>query len=571
MAGCSVLAPMFSRCSPPYTGDQSIWIILVPVILGVPWVLAAQLLAEMIFVGLVSYEANSDADREWLGRSEGWTAASAIIWALTSLIAFAGGHLLIEAHAWLGPYIAAIGGVAGIAGALLGRSAAAPAKPEPQSPGMAAIAVMIGLAIAGPIFAAALVVGISVALDLLLLGDSLVQVLTERTASTGYILLWLAVGAALTGLVAAIASRNVNINRFSLHALYRNRLIRAYLGASRQRRSPDLFTGLDEEDNLAAHMLWPPKADNHGRNTLCLFHVLNIDAQPGAEQAARLAAAQGRVVHRQPAALRRRLQGVPPQRRVWRGMPGISLGTAMAISGAAASPNMGYHSSPSITLPDGAVQRAAGLVARQSGPGRREDLRRTRVRRLAIVPLVEEAFGLTTDDKPYVYLSDGGHFENLGLYEMVRRRCRLIVVSDAGCDPDFAFEDLGNALRKIFIDLGIRIQFDGLGAIRNRPVDPDTELRKAIPYSAIGTIDYESADGTEEGCGNGCIVYVKPAYHGTEGAGIRSYATAHPTFPHELTSDQFFTELQFESYRSLGLDIMSSILDADEVRARAAS
>ena len=64
-------------------------------------------------------------------------------------------------------------------------------------------------------------------------------------------------------------------------------------------------------------------------------------------------------------------------------------------------------------------------------------------------------FGLTTDDRPYVYLSDGGHFENLGLYEMVRRRCRFIVVSDAGCDPDFVFEDLGNAVRKIAIDLGI--------------------------------------------------------------------------------------------------------------------
>ena len=182
------------------------------------------------------------------------------------------------------------------------------------------------------------------------------------------------------------------------------------------------------------------------------------------------------------------------------------------------------------------------------------------------MPLAEEAFGLTTDDKPYVYLSDGGHFENLGLYEMVRRRCRFIVVVDAGCDPDFAFEDLGNALRKIFIDLGIRIHFDGLGAIRNRPVGADMELRNAIPYSAIGTIDYESADGTEEGCGNGHIVYVKPAYHGTEGAGIISYATAHPTFPHESTSDQFFTESQFESYRSLGLDIMNSILEADRER-----
>ncbi len=70
------------------------------------------------------------------------------------------------------------------------------------------------------------------------------------------------------------------------------------------------------------------------------------------------------------------------------------------------------------------------------------------------MPFLYEIFGLTNDTRPFVYLSDGGHFENLGLYEMVRRRCRFIVVSDAGCDPDFVFEDLGNAVRKIAIDLG---------------------------------------------------------------------------------------------------------------------
>ena len=75
---------------------------------------------------------------------------------------------------------------------------------------------------------------------------------------------------------------------------------------------------------------------------------------------------------------------------------------------------------------------------------------------------------LTSDTNKYVYLSDGGHFENLGLYEMVRRRCRFIVVSDAGCDPDFAFEDLGNAVRKIEIDLGVPIRFHGLAQLKPR-------------------------------------------------------------------------------------------------------
>jgi hypothetical protein len=558
-------AHLFTLLS-PYTDQQSVWNILFPVILGVPWVLTAQLFAEMIFVGLVSYEANSDADREWLGRSAGWVAAVAIMWALTTFIAFAGGHFLIEVKAWLGPYIASAGGIAGIAGALMGRSVLTPAKPAEASQGFTDTVLKIGLAIAGPIFGAALVVGISVALDLLLIGDSLVQALTDRSLSTGYILLWFVIGAVATGVVAAIASRNVNINRFSLHALYRNRLIRAYLGASRQGRSPDRFTGFDEDDNLRAHDMWPPKADSQGRNTFCLFHVISITLN--VVQSKRLAWQQRKAESFTVSPLHcgAAYKGFRPSDEYGgRNLPGISLGTAMAISGAAASPNMGYHSTPSISLLLALFNVRLGWWLGNPGP-EGEKTYKDQGPATAIVPLAEEAFGLTTDDKPYVYLSDGGHFENLGLYEMVRRRCRFIVVVDAGCDPDFAFEDLGNALRKIFIDLGIRIHFDGLGAIRNRPVDSDMELRQAIPYSAIGTIDYESADGTEEGCANGHIVYVKPAYHGTEGAGIRSYATAHPTFPHESTSDQFFTESQFESYRSLGLDIMNSILEADRER-----
>jgi len=81
---------------------------------------------------------------------------------------------------------------------------------------------------------------------------------------------------------------------------------------------------------------------------------------------------------------------------------------------------------------------------------------------LNITPLLAEAFGLTDASHKYVYLSDGGHFENLALYEMVLRRCRHIVVLDAGCDQDFTYEDLGNALRKIRIDFGIPIQFDAI-------------------------------------------------------------------------------------------------------------
>jgi hypothetical protein len=548
--------------SVPYVGDNahSIWTILVPVILGIPWVLVSQLFAEMVFVGLVSYEINSDDDREWLGRAAGWVAASAVIWILMTFIVFAGGYLLIEKA---GPWIAsAFGGAGGVSGALtawLGKSSKTPMKPGHEKPSPMAKAYNIGLAIAGPLFAALLVVGISVGLDLLLLGDSLIDGLATMRWEGLYTYGWLLVGLAAATGVATLASYCVNINRFSLHALYRNRLVRAYLGASRQQRCPDLFTGFDNGDNVKAQYLWPPKA-NEGRNTLRLFHVVNITLNlvKGTRLAWQQRKAESFTVS--PLHSGTAYKGFRRSNEYAGGTSGdgITLGTAMAISGAAASPNMGYHSSSSITLLLALFNVRLGWWL--GNPGTEgERTYKEEGPNFAIRPLFDETFGLTTDENPWVYLSDGGHFENLGLYEMVRRRCRLIVAVDAGCDPDFHYEDLGNAARKIFIDLGVRIEFPDLGTLKNHPRRKDGPPEK-IPYYTVGTIRYSAADGKD--CPDGYVIYIKPAIHDVsefEGAAVRSYAASSMTFPHESTADQWFTESQFESYRALGLDIAKSV------------
>ena len=382
--------------------------------------------------------------------------------------------------------------------------------------------------------------------------------------------------------IAVVSSWSININRFSLHALYRNRLIRAYLGATRQKRNPDRFTGFDAKDNVRVHELWPAKSDGNGQ-TQRLFHVINIalnvvsskrlawqerkaesfTVSPlhcgSANQGFRPSSEYGDG----PKPQKKPVQETPASPDKQRHEYGIALGTAMAISGAAVSPNMGYHSSPSITLLLTLLNVRLGWWLGNPGDVG-ETTYRTEGPRWAALPLFCEAFGKTTDDRPYVYLSDGGHFENLGLYEMVRRRCRFIVLIDAGCDPDFGFEDLGNALRKIYIDLGVRIEFKELEKLRNRPKDACKP--EHVPYHAIGTIGYASADGEDLGCDNGDILYIKPAYHGTEDAGIRSYATANKDFPHESTADQWFTESQFESYRALGLEISGKVLRDNEAR-----
>jgi hypothetical protein len=224
----------------------------------------------------------------------------------------------------------------------------------------------------------------------------------------------------------------------------------------------------------------------------------------------------------------------------------------MAISGAAVSPNMGYNSSPGVSFLMTLFNvrlgwwlgnpRSGNIHYWYPGPG------------FPLRPFFMEMFGLTSENEPWVYLSDGGHFENLGLYEMIRRRCRLIVVSDAGCDPNYQFDDLGNALRKIWIDLGVRIDFIGLDRLKKRFKRRPTPATNQ-PYWAVGRIRYRDADFGGVAGADGLLLYIKAGLHGTECMDVLSYASVHLDFPHESTVNQFFTESQFESYRALGYEI----------------
>jgi hypothetical protein len=164
--------------------------------------------------------------------------------------------------------------------------------------------------------------------------------------------------------------------------------------------------------------------------------------------------------------------------------------------------------------------------------------------------VAREALALTNDDSRYVYLTDGGHFENLGLYEMVLRRCHYIVLSDAGCDPVCALEDLGNAIRKIRIDLGVPIE------MRRFNIQARTS-GKIGNHCALGEILYDKVDGPH--ARRGLIIYIKPSLSGDEPRDVYNYAQTSAEFPHEPTKDQWFSESQFESYRMLGLHIVTEM------------
>src|SRR6516164_10362260 len=516
------------------------WVKNLLVVFGVGWAMFAVLLGDTLYVGLASYARDGDSEREWRARSSGWIFALTLVWiVLSGIVLFGPQGLDSLESAWAWKLAAAGGGVSGLVSILTGASAKSATTARRAIERLpVTLTVSIATLIFLPLLAVLVAGGARHALD----------AIEQNWWSTDYRyfpsvrLLVTAIACLACFLFALAASWFINVNRFSLHAVYRNRLTRGFLGSARAARpNADSFTGFDREDNLLMAELWPPNSNAGSR---CLFPVINATLNLVAttnlawqERKAEpfsispFACGNPRVKYRSTAG--------------YGGPKGLTLGTAMAISGASLSPNQGYNSSllVSLLMMLGNVRLGwwLGNPLNDKTSAREGPL-------FSFVPIVNEMFGLTTDTGRYVYLSDGGHFENLGIYEMVRRRCRYIVVSDADCDPDCQFEDLGNAVRKAWIDLGVAIRFRGIDVTARKP-DPVDGV-----YCAVADIFYP-----ELGAKPGLLLYIKPGYHGTEPADVRSYAAMHPAFPHESTAEQWFTESQMEAYRVLGSHIVDLV------------
>jgi hypothetical protein len=546
---------------------------------GPPWILSSFLAGEVLYAGLASRLPYSEEDREWLARAAGWFGAIAVgYFAFAWLVLFGWDYL----EAKLGPYFASTlqsvtagAGVLSLLGALtpLTRATTAAARKDRFSLTQA-VAVLSAVFILGAIAWLA-------SLSLLLLDwlhlswlrlfsqthfNAVLYLFHEPhpTFAPLYEMVLVAAVSLLLLLISASVSAAVNINWFSLHAFYRNRLVKTFLGASNvgkdardERRNE--FDGFSDKDNLTiAQVSDTILEERRNGKTGRLYPIINVSLNVLAtknlawqERKAEpfvftpLFMGGDRVSYRPS-----RFASAGAKAKVERS---ISVGTAMAISGAAVSPNWGYHSSPITSF---LMMLANVRLGWWLGNPKRRSAWRHRGPRFSWRLFMQEALGWTDDDEPWLYLSDGGHFENLGIYEMVRRRCRVIVVSDAGADPNCTLEDLGNAVRKISIDLGVSIEFERIR------VQKRSDIAQAGVYCAVGTIEYPEG-------GKGSIIYFKPGFYGLdEPADVRAYAAANAKFPHESTLNQWFGESQFESYRSLGAYVIKKIGDEQDKLAQ---
>ena len=376
-----------------------------------------------------------------------------------------------------------------------------------------------------------------------------------------------------------------------MHAFYRNRLVRAYLGASRgdgngqDEREAHAFTGFDPRDDEPLSEIWKKNVTNERtapyhliNTTLNLVHGKRLAWQQ--RKAASFVLAPLYCGYELPRQLDgedifgfRQTRGIGEDKptafganmtkSAIREMPyererKLTIGTAFATSGAAVSPNMGFYSSAPLAFLMTILNVRLGWWL---GNPRHCDSWNRLSPRFGFLNLMAELLSLTSDRNRYVYLSDGGHFENLGIYELVRRRCRYIVACDAAGDPDLEFSDLGNAIEKCRTDFGVEIDIN---------LEPLEKKQTSKWHSVVGTIRYPATGETTEPClppFTGTLVYLKPTLTGDEPVDIKRYAVKHPEFPHQSTADQWFDEAQFESYRKLGEHTAQKVFGAIGDRA----
>jgi hypothetical protein len=573
------------------------WLLLT---IGPPAVLLVLSLGVILNVGLMGRDIPDDI-REWIGRLGAWTTIYAMGW----LLVFGGAIWAPGALIWVGALAkSTITGawVATTIGSLLaGKSSKTSGTPQEKVQDKGGISNMVLklLVSVGPyVFMAGFVVAIALGVHELVkypaypAPQNAPQVLTPLVQkpvnqTQGWDEYWRAMNSQrlstvlqalwegradvfandwyaglvdlmlLSGAIAVLMSWRVDINEFSLHHFYKNRIVRCYLGSSldEDKRHPNPFTKFYDGDDLRLNRL--DNAQFSGPFPI-INATLNLSSGRNLAWQERKGASfiftpvfsgydtgrgdSGTSANRKIRVGIDAKDGYWPTRDVAKSNDGgIMLGTCVAISGAAASPNQGYHTSTAIAFIMTVFNVRLGWWLGNPAQSKPDWSSPT----FGLPYTVMELFGTTDANSAFVNLSDGGHFDNMGLYELIRRRCRYIIVCDAEQDETLSFGGLATAIRMCRTDFGVEIKID-LSAIARKPDNRPENFSGS--HCAIGTVYYP--DGP-----HGRLIYLKSSLTGNEPADVLGYHRRVPAFPHESTADQWFDESQFESYRRLGLHI----------------
>ena len=368
-----------------------------------------------------------------------------------------------------------------------------------------------------------------------------------------------------------------NVNHISAHRMYRDRLMEAFM--------PDFEAAVKGRSDAAPRADWMEMHDIDLRNGP--FPILNTNLLLIDSDERRRYLRGGDSFILTPYYCGSNATGWVDCRHLMED-PAMTLPTAMAISGAAANPNtgsggVGLTRNRLISVLMAFIGLRLGywlpnrLPVPRSWPAWLQWLNPDHNWPRWLRKLPNHVWpGLCTvlpfghkETAWFLELSDGGHFENLGLYELVRRRVRLIILCDGAQDSKFAFEDLQRAQRRIAADFGATLDFQAADLERLIPNKtdhrfPQSDLKLADSGHIVGSITYRIG-GREE---KGTLIYLKTTLTDKLPVELLGYRGANPDFPDQSTGDQFFDEDQFEAYRELGYIIATRMMEDTRVQKR---
>jgi predicted acylesterase/phospholipase RssA len=367
----------------------------------------------------------------------------------------------------------------------------------------------------------------------------------------------LIVVSAVTIVFATVFGLFVNLNYISIHRYYRDRLMETFMPdiASARRNETGAASGANKA--RLSDMIEPgdPRAPYHIVNT----NVVLVDSP---QRVYRTRGGDNFMLS--PFYCGSNATGWCPTGQFMDGK--MTLATAMAISGAAANPNTGVGG-VGLTR-DRVVSFVMSLLNLRLGywAGHPENSPRSTPNhfRPGLYAFWNAMGGKRwgfKEDGNFLALSDGGHFENMGIYELVRRRVRLIIACDGGADGDFSFSDFQTTVRRIEADFGTRIH-----VLKN--ASPD----QVVPVPVGGAVYPKGAEFADQGHMVGCIrypdgskgwlIFLKTTLIQDLSFKVKGYAAQNKEFPDQSTIDQFFDEVQFEAYRELGYRLTDAMLAA---------
>jgi len=241
----------------------------------------------------------------------------------------------------------------------------------------------------------------------------------------------------------------------------------------------------------------------------------------------------------------------------------ITMMAAMAISAAAVSPSMGRMSKPTLRfllaltnarlgvwLPH--PQRICARLLENEALAAKGRPPRKWLSRPRFTYLWREMTGNNTTRAPFLYVTDGGHWENLGLVELLRRKCTTVYCVDASGDDEHTFTTIGAAIAIARSELGVDIDIDPSVLGKADPTDPSY----CAADFAIGTISWPAT--ADAPALTGTLVFVKATVTKQAPWDVRAYKLRFPNFPNDTTAQQLYGDEKFESYRALGHQSMSS-------------